>query len=195
MLQRLPLPELHDEAALRGRIEYATRAFGFTQELIRFMDQKAFFVISVVGMLTTALGFFTSVIIALAPRPAWHEALGKAAGVAGLVYLVAAFAVIATASSVFMARSHRGGSAGGPGLLFPLAVAGRHGADAGSYLHSLLIAGPDAMLADYAGSITGSALIYELKQRRVNRAVQAMRGLSLVWMALIVLLLLVATVG
>jgi hypothetical protein len=183
--------EAPDTTALTSpRLEFARNSFNQTQDLIRFMDQKAFFILSAVGMLTTGLGVFSSIILSLVPRSAWHGGLGLAGGALALLYLAVAFAVVLKSSSVFTPRT--GSPAGGfpsHNLFFLPASAPSVQRDQETYISKLTLLDHDAVLADYATSTARVSAIYQVKERYVNAAIFRFRALCLVWMATIVMLL------
>ena len=187
---------LGPETVAHLRVDFAKSSFASAQELIRFMDQKAFYVLSAVGILTTALGIFASVMLNLLPEHAWRSPFGIAGTLCAIVYLAASFSVVSSAATVFVARTRRpAGGGGGPGILFPLNVVSQYSGDELA-LHSRLTAlTPSEILHDYAGSITSVAAIYEAKSEHVRVAFSRFRVLIMSWLATIALLLAVGALS
>ena len=185
-----PEGSAHPESLTRLRLDFARNAFTNAQELIRFMDQKAFFILNAVGVLTGALGIFATIIVAVTPRSSWRTPLGITSGAVALAYLAMALTVIYAASSVFLALSHRLSTRStGPGLIFPLNIAHRHRKDTERYLMGLATVDAFGIMRDYADSIVQVSDIYQAKQQRVNRSVRRFRLLGLMWLSTIVLLI------
>lgn len=170
-------------------LDYARATFAHTQELVRLMDTKAFYIMNAAGMLTTGLGIFTSLSLTIAPGVSWRSATGATAGAAALVYLVLAALVVGYAIAVFRASSGARLHQVGPRLLFPPSIRGGHGTDAHAYYERLACVETEDVLADYADSIVALSAIYEAKQSRVNRGVAALRALAGVWLVMIAVLL------
>src|SRR6266513_2761471 len=96
-----PLPSY--ETMMRIRLDFAVRSFTNAQELIRFMDQKANFLLAVVTILTAALGIVGSRALDATPTTDLNGILKGAGIVSLIVYLVSAFLVIYNATRVFQA--------------------------------------------------------------------------------------------
>ena len=64
--------ELSTETLFKARLDYVMRNFINTQDLIRFMDQKAGYLLSAVGLLTTALGIVAAKALDANANLTWH---------------------------------------------------------------------------------------------------------------------------
>lgn len=190
MAQMAELRPADTEAQARMRLEFVKSSFAHTQDLIRFMDQKASFILTAVGILTTSLGIFTSIMLSLMDRSVWHSPMGAAGGLLAITYLALAFAVVYTASGVLMARSSRAaGAAARPNLFFLPAWIDREENDRATYLERLRGLEQQAIIEDYAGSTADVAAIYRMKEGRVNSAIARFRLLSILWISMILFLL------
>ena len=185
------------DVMLQGwRIDYAKASFAHMQDLVRFMDQKAASILGVVGVLTSTLGIFTSVVLNVSSRGAWRSPLGVVGGGLAFTYLALAFAVAYTASSVYMAVSRRNTTDGpGPGLMYPMTLVHRFEAPEKMAALKLAHAQPVDIIKDYASSMTTVAGIYLAKESRVNQSVRWLRCLGGVWLLAVTLLLGVAVVA
>jgi hypothetical protein len=189
-IQLMDQAALNEDALVKLRLEYARNAFAHTQDLIRFMDQKAFFVLSAVGLLTTALGISASIMLTLITRDAWHSPPGAIACILSLAYLALAFAVVFTSTSVFIARSHGTTPSGTRQSFISLPSAQtdvRENRD--EYLSALSVVDHNDILHDYANASAEIAVIYRLKASRVNAGITRLRYLSVFWAAIIVALI------
>ena len=185
-----------DVMLLSWRIDYAKASFAHTQDLVRFMDQKATSILGAVGVLTTTLGIFASIVLNVSSRGAWQSPLGAVGGGLALAYLALAFAVAYTASSVYMAVSRRDTTDGpGSGLMYPMTLVQRFDAPEKMAALKLAHAEPADIIKDYASSMTTVAAIYLAKERRVNRSVRWLRCLGGVWLLAVTLLLGVAVLA
>lgn len=178
------------EAQARLRLEFVRNSFAHTQDLIRFMDQKASFILTAVGILTTSLGIFTTIMLSLMDRSVWHSPTGAAGGLLAITYLALAFAVVFTASGVLMARSSRSaGAAAQPSLFFLPGWIDRDQNDRDSYMERLRTLEQQAIIDDYATSTADVSAIYRMKESRVNSAIARFRLLSILWITMILFLL------
>jgi hypothetical protein len=164
------------------RVEYAYRCFVNTQELIRFMDQKAGFVLAAVGILSAALGTLVANAFEANPTTIWLAWL-RLAGVAFfLVYMLVGFVVVFVATSVFAAAPNRlRPDTTAPGLLFPLILLKKFQSKEELYFKTLSEITPAGILHDYANQIMEIANIYQAKQKQVNRSLFLFRWLSILW--------------
>jgi hypothetical protein len=187
--------EIHDkefsaETLAKFRLEFAQRCFINIQELIRFMDQKAGFLLAAVGILTAALGTLVTRVFGSTLSFAWQAAFRTTGGVFVLAYLAMAFAVIYSATSVFIASpTMLRPDTMAPGLIFPLILLKRFEADEEMYLKKLSGVTPAELLHDYANQIMEIANIYQSKQRQVNLSMALFRWLCVLWIISMVLLL------
>jgi uncharacterized BrkB/YihY/UPF0761 family membrane protein len=173
---------LQIEKLLDMRVEYAHRCFCNTQELIRFMDQKAGFVLAAVGILSAALGTLVANAFEVTPTTTWQIWL-RLAGVAFfLAFMLIGFIVVLVATSVFAAAPNRmRPDTTAPGLLFPLILLKKFQAQEELYLKTLSEMTPAGILHDYANQIMEIANIYQAKQKQVNRSLFLFRWLSILW--------------
>lgn len=187
------------DGAIRSRLDFAERCFINVQDLSRFMDQKASYVIAAVALLTTALGTIAlaSGAFQAATDSDWRLVLRGLGIVLILGYLVMAFLVIYAATRVYSALPHllrRRTEA--PGLIFPLIVLSRFRiddeVDEEMYYEKLSSVAPHDILRDYSNQIVEISNIYQLKQRRINESLRFFRWLTINWIVTMVLLLVIA---
>jgi len=122
--------ELSTETLFRTRLDYVMRSFMNTQDLIRFMDQKAGYLLSAVGLLTTALGIVAAKALDANTNLTWYLEISSPGLLAVLKvlalisfvgYLLLAFVVLTSATKVFKALPNMlKGVSTAPGLIFPL---------------------------------------------------------------------------
>jgi hypothetical protein len=191
--------EISADGAIRSRLDFAERCFINVQDLSRFMDQKASYVIAAVALLTTALGTIALATGAFqaATGSDWHTMLRGVGIVLILGYLVMAFLVIYSATRVYSALPHmlrRRTEA--PGLIFPLIVLSRFRiddeVDEEMYYEKLSSVAPHDILRDYSNQIVEISNIYQLKQRRINASLRFFGWLTINWIVTMVLLLVIA---
>jgi hypothetical protein len=195
--------ELSKEALFRARLDYVMRSFMNTQDLIRFMDQKAGYLLSAVGLLTTALGIVAAKALDANTNLTWYLELSSPGLIALLKvlsfisfvgYLLLAFVVLANATKVFKALPNllkRPSTA--PGLLFPLILLEKYkkGTDAGGdtfYRQLLNVQGND-ILNDFAEQVMEISNIYQRKQQQINTSIRWFEYLGVAWIISIILLL------
>lgn len=185
--------ELPPETAYEFRLDFAQACLGNTQDLIRFMDEKAGFLLAAIGILTAALGTLVSKSFAGPMHSLWRRDLRVVAAAVSLAYLLLAFAVVYTAVQVYAARAHalRKASAS-PGLLFPLRLLREYNQDEDQYFARLAAAHPRELLHDYSNSMMETSNIYRIKQSRINRCVALFRWLCFLWLASMLALLILA---
>jgi hypothetical protein len=182
------------ETGLKLKQEFAEKCFTNAQELSRMMDQKAGYLLSAVGLLTTALTVVAAKVMDANP-PGTAAGLLKVAGnVFFVAYVVAAFLVVYNSTRVFQAKPHsRDRSPHAPGLIFPLVLLDRYRKDERTdeeiYFHKLLEIGPLQMLHDYASEIVNISFIYRDKQKQVNLGAAQFRWLSVLWIVTLLLFL------
>lgn len=103
------------------RVDYAHKCFANLQELIRFMDQKAGFILAAVGILAAALGTFVASVFDGTATHSLNATLRLLGGGFFVIYLIVGFAVVLVATSVFAASPNRlRPDTTAPGLIFPL---------------------------------------------------------------------------
>jgi hypothetical protein len=179
------------------KTEFAEKAFSNAQDLSRMMDQKAGYLLSTVGLLTTALGILASRALDVHPPVAWQSNVRMIGMVTFLAYVICAFAVVYFATRVFQALPHnRRSETAAPGLIFPLILLGRFRADKRVdeeiYFDKLLNVGVEDMLHDLANQIVEISGIYHRKQKQINRSTQLFGLLTVFWV--ITMLLFLATI-
>ncbi len=171
------------EALVEFQLEFAQHCLDNTQELIRFMDQKAGYLLTAVGVLTAAVGtlagwVFNARLFGRHASP-WQISVGSLT----VFYALLAFAVIYLATRVFAARPHTlRPKSQAPGLFFPLILLERFQENEDLYLEKLLNSTPRDLLHDYANSMLEISNIYRAKQALINRAVVWFKGLCLIWL-------------
>jgi len=182
-----------DSVVVSMRLDYAHKCFTNMQELIRFMDQKAGFILAAVGILATAVGTLVGTVFIGAPANSLDTTLRLIGGAFFIAYLVVGFVVVFVATGVFAASPSRmRPNTTAPGLIFPLIVRDKFGAQEEMYLQTLAQITPPAILHDYANQIMEIANIYRTKQKRVNRSLTLFRWSSVLW--IITILIFVGTI-
>ena len=182
------------DAMVRLRQDFAEKCFSNAQDLSRMMDQKAGYLLSAVGLLTTALGIVAAKAMDVAPTAPAQTALKIAGTAFFLAYVIVAFLVVYNSTRVFQAmpaRAQRGSTA--PGLIFPLVLLDRYHADEKAdeeiYFRKLSEVGVQDILRDFATEIVDISFIYRAKQRRINAAANEFRWLSIFWIVTLLLYL------
>jgi hypothetical protein len=188
---------LSPEAMARLRQEFAERCFSNAQDLSRMMDQKAGYLLSAVGLLTTALGIVAAQALAVAPANTSTMVIKAAGSVFFVAYVIDAFLVVYYATRVFQALPNTmQRSPDAPGLIFPLVILNSYKTDRKTgeetYYHKLLEISHSQILHEFANEVVDISLIYQRKQRYVNRGAGLFRWLSIFW--IVTLLLYMGTV-
>lgn len=166
------------------RLDYAHKCFQNTQELIRFMDQKAGFVLAAVGILSAALGSLITSIFQQAPTNTIQTTLRVISEGLFVAYLLVAFLVIWIAIRVFTARPHTlAVDTTAPGLIYPLILLKKFKSNEMLYLEKLENQTPTEILHDYANQIMEIANIYQVKQKYVNQSIRLFQWSSILWLA------------
>lgn len=195
--------ELSTEALFKVRLDYVMRSFINTQDLIRFMDQKAGYLLSAVGLLTTALGIVAAKALDANANLTWQLELSSPGLIAVLKvvalisfvgYLLLAFVVLTSATKVFKALPNmlkRVSTA--PGLIFPLILLekykyGNSAEDDRYYTQLLNVQGND-ILHDFADQLMEISNIYQRKQQQINASIRWFEYLSVAWIISVILLL------
>lgn len=177
------------------QLKFAEVAFKNSQELVRFIDQKASLMITAVGVLTTALGALLIRALNASADELWQIALRGVVSAVVLIYLLMAFLVIAAATKVLTSASKpRHTESRALGLLFPLTLLARVQGNEDIYFERLASASTDQLLQDYANQIVEIAHIYQAKQNQLNIALRRFRWLSILWIVTILLLAVVTTI-
>jgi hypothetical protein len=195
--------ELSTETLFKARLDYVMRSFINTQDLIRFMDQKAGYLLSAVGLLTTALGIVAAKALDANANLTWHVELSAPELIAVLKilalisfvgYLLLAFVVLTSATKVFKALPNmlkRVSAA--PGLIFPLILLEKYkysySAEDDSYYTQLLNVQGNDILHDFADQLMEISNIYQRKQRQINASIRWFEYLGVAWIISVMLLL------
>jgi len=171
-IQEVQEKEFSAETLIKLRLDFAQRCLINAQELSRFMDQKAGFLLAAVGILTAALGTLIVGVLGTTSNFAWQEVVRAIGSLLVLAYLLMAFAVIFTATRVFIAMPNvlRPDTVA-PGLIFPLMLLTRFKADEEAYLKKLSDVTPSELLQDYANQVMEISNIYRTKQKQVNLSI------------------------
>jgi succinate dehydrogenase/fumarate reductase cytochrome b subunit len=200
--------DLTSDTLFKARLDYVMRSFINTQELIRFMDQKAGYLLTAVGLLTTALGIVAAKALDANAILIWQVDLASPALatffkvlvlLSFLAYMVLAFVTLFHATRVFKAlpnMRNRGSSA--PGLIFPLILLERYrkgnAADEDSYYTQLLNVQGNDILHDFANQVMEISEIYQRKQRQINQSIRWFEYLSIAWIITVILFVVVTIV-
>lgn len=195
--------ELSTETLFKARLDYVMRSFINTQDLIRFMDQKAGYLLSAVGLLTTALGIVAAKALDANANLTWHLELSSPGLIAVLKvialisfvsYLLLAFIVLTSATKVFKALPNllkRASTA--PGLIFPLILLEKYkyvsSAEDDRYYTQLLNVQGNDILHDFADQLMEISNIYQRKQQQINASIRWFEYLSIAWIVSVILLL------
>jgi len=179
------------------------RSYINIQELIRFMDQKAGYLLAAMVLLTTALGIVATKAMDASANLTWQvnlsitaitDTLKVLALVAFAAYLVLAFLVLVTATRVYKALPNTlNPNSTAPGLIFPLMLLERYrkdnDADEDSYFVRLLNVQGNDILHDYSNQVMETSKIYQIKQRQINASIRWFQYLSIAWIVSILLFL------
>ena len=196
---------LSPDTELKLKHDFAEKCFSNAQHLSRMMDQKAGYLLSAVGLLTTALGIVAAKAMDVTPSALEQLALKIAGNVFFVAYVILAFLVVYNSTRVFQAMPNRAQrDASAPGLIFPLVLLDRYQAnekaddtagkkaDEEMYFRKLSEVGSRDILHDYATEILDISFIYRAKQQRINVGAALFRWLSIFW--IVTLLLYMGTV-
>ena len=171
-----------DDTLQNARLYFAQSNLENLQNLVRFIDQKAAFILTAVGVLTAAL--FTLVASTVfAPVKSNTDLIAKEVlGVTSFIYTILASMVVYTAASIYSA----GGAAlkpdtRAPGMIFPLTLIERYSADESHYHSKLVSLSYEEMLHDYANQMMEVSNIYQQKHSSVNKSISRFRWLCLAW--------------
>src|SRR5205823_10271558 len=124
--QQIKQEQTDSELYVKSRLDFAQRCFTSGQELNRNIDFKANFLVTAVGLLTTALGVVASTALDVNKTPAVPDWLRVIGALSILLFLLMAFDVTYEATRVYQALPnmlHPDTEA--PGLMFPLTVLSR----------------------------------------------------------------------
>jgi len=200
--------ELSEETLFKSRLDYVMRSFMNAQDLVRFMDQKAGYLLTAVGLLTTALGIVAAKALDANANLAWRLELSapelvtllKALALISFVtYMILAFVVLWYATRVFKALPNLlKRSTTAPGLIFPLILLEKYktgdNVDEDSYYSQLLKVQGNDILHDFANQVMEVSNIYQRKQRQINSSIKWFEFLSVCWIVSVLLLLAITVV-
>lgn len=184
--------DLTSDALTQMRISFVERVFGNVQDLSRFMDVKAGYLLSAVALLTSALAIVGGGAFASPPQAGWRAWLPGVAAVFFLAYIVMAMAMLYSIVRVFRARAHSSLPPGAaPGLVFPLELLTRYQAEGSkqSYYARLNAITAQDILHDFANQVVIVSGIYQEKQREINRSTSLFVALGVFWVITLLLLL------
>jgi hypothetical protein len=201
--EELHQAELTTDTLFKARLDYVMRSYINIQELIRFMDQKAGYLLAAMVLLTTALGIVAAKAMDASANLTWQvnlsipaitDTLKVLALVAFAAYLVLAFLVLVTATRVYKALPNTlNPNSTAPGLIFPLMLLERYrkdnDADEDSYFVRLLNVQGNDILHDYSNQVMETSKIYQIKQRQINASIRWFQYLSIAWIVSILLFL------
>jgi hypothetical protein len=171
-----------DDTLQNARLYFAQSNLENLQNLVRFIDQKAAFILTAVGVLTAAL--FTLVAgTVFAPARTTFDTIAKIVlGLTTLAYTILASTVVYAVAQITSAGSSTlKPDTRAPGMIFPLTLLQRYNADEASYHARLLDLSYADMLHDYANQMMEVSNIYQQKHRYVNSSVSRFRWLSVAW--------------
>jgi hypothetical protein len=202
----LPMGEVHlsaeegqasPDTVLKVKTDFAEKCFSNAQDLSRMMDQKAGYLLSTVGLLTTALGILASKALDVHPPAGWQNDMRMLGMFTFLAYVISACLVVFFATRVFQALpNNRRSETAAPGLIFPLILLSRFRADERVdeeiYYHKLRSVSVDEILHDLANQIVEISTIYLRKQKQINRSTHIFSALTVCWV--ITMLLFLATI-
>jgi len=201
--ESLQQAELSTDTLFKARLDYVMRSFINIQELIRFMDQKAGYLLAAMVLLTTALGIVATKALDANASLSWQvelsmpavtDTLKVVALIAFAAYLVLAFLVLITATRVYKALPNMlNPHSTAPGLIFPLILLERYkkdnDADEDSYFVRLLNVHGNDILHDFSNQVMETSKIYQIKQRQINTSIRWFQYLSIAWIISILLFL------
>ena len=201
--EELQQAELTTDTLFKARLDYVMRSYINIQELIRFMDQKAGYLLAAMVLLTTALGIVATKALDASANLTWQinlsipaitDAIKVLALIAFASYLVLAFLVLITATRVYKALPNTlNPNSTAPGLIFPLMLLERYkkdnDADEDSYFKRLLNVQGNDILHDYSNQVMETSKIYQTKQRQINASIKWFQYLNIAWITSILLFL------
>lgn len=177
-----------DDTLQNARLSFAQSNLENLQNLVRFIDQKAAFILTAVGVLTAALFTLVAGTVFAPARTTFDTAAKIVLGLTTLAYTILASTVVYAVAQIT--------SAGGttlkpdtraPGMIFPLTLLDRYNADEASYHARLLNLGYADMLHDYANQMMEVSSIYEQKHRFVNASIGRFRWLCVAWIVAVLI--------
>ena len=196
--KRIDQEQIDSEMYVKARLDFAQRIYTSGQELNRNIDFKANFLITAVGILTTALGVVAGAAlnINMQPQIPWPDLLRTVGAVSILAFLLMAFTVTYTATRVYQALPNMlHPDSESPGLMFPLTVLRRFQVDGNiseeKYLDRLSRATPQELLYDYSNQILEISNIYRYKQAQINLSIRRFQWLSILWIVSMLVMVLI----
>ncbi len=177
-----------DDTLQNARLYFAQSNLENLQNLVRFIDQKAAFILTAVGVLTAAL--FTLVAgTVFAPAKTSFDTVAKITlGLTTLAYTILASTVVYAAAQIYSAGSNAlKPDTNAPGMIFPLTLLQRYNADEVSYHARMLDLSYADMLHDYANQMMEVSNIYQQKHRYVNVSINRFRWLCMAWIVAVLI--------
>lgn len=171
-----------EDTLQNARLYFAQSNLENLQNLVRFLDQKAAFILTAVGVLTAAL--FTLVAgTVFAPAKTPFDTIAKIVlGLTTLAYTILASTVVYAAAQIYTAgNAALTPDTRAPGMIFPLTLLQRYNANEVHYHARLLNLSYGDMLHDYANQMMEVSNIYQQKHRYVNASVGRFRWLCVAW--------------
>ncbi len=199
-LQQTATVQTDSEELVHARLAFAERCYINAQELNRSIDLKSNFLLAAVGLLTGAVGLLASSALAGKTSLEWPGILRGAGVLLILVYLLVAFSVVYSATSVYRAVPNvLRPETNAPGMIFPLMLLARFQKDEipdeEVYLNRLSTASAQDLLHDYANQIVEVSHIYKLKQSEINRSLQRFHWMSVLWIMTMLALVSIAVLA
>jgi len=171
------------------QFHFAMHGLQNSQDLVRFLDQKAGLVITAVSILTAAIGALLIEAVKSAPVGVVGVAFRGAIGIGVLMYMLLAFTVISWAIRVLMPAVNRLlPDTQALGLIFPLMVLQRTKADDRVYAQRVAQASIEDLIYDFGNQILEVSYVYQEKHDQLGKVMRYFRWLSILWILLMLLL-------
>jgi len=176
----------------RLQYDFAVHAYHDTQELIRFMDQKASFLVASVGILSAAISSIAFKAFDIKPGSGWSFCIYLITATSLVSYMIVAIVAIAHAVHACQVTSgrrkqHTASNNRARGLIYAQDIID-HCEDGGvdCYAAQLQAAQPQHLLHEYANSLYVIAKILVDKQHHVNVAIRLFYWLVAFWASSII---------
>jgi len=177
-----------DETLENARLYFAQTNLENLQNLIRFIDQKAAFILTAVGVLTAALFTLVAGTVFAPAKTTIDILLEVLLGINTLAYTILASTVVYSAARIYTAGAAvLKPNTNAPGMIFPLTLLHRYNADEDSYHSKLITLSYEEMLHDYANQMMEVSNIYKQKHHYVNASVSRFRWLCMAWIIAVLL--------
>ncbi len=170
---------MDENQSLGAKVDYAKGVLANVEELIRFMDQKASFIVAICIFFVSS---FFSVL---------QGYIAKGVGVEGyLIFVLTLWYLGHTAASIWNAiltakvrQPRLESSSAAPALGFPLRIIEKYRSSSAAYLDGLKRAQPQDLLADLSEQIVTASLIYADKAAHLGSAVRQLLWSAILWFA------------